>query len=394
MEYDARTYRLAKPGRTGPIAAVLAVIGLALCVVGYFVDRTQLFHSWLTSFVFWLTIALGGLFFTMLHHLVGARWSTVLRRLAESIMGVLPVMAVLFLPLLLGLHELYRWSDAETVAADHLLAAKQPFLNTTFFIIRAAGYFVVWIVLARLLFGLSLRQDAKPDHAQTRRARIISAPGMILFALTITFAAFDWLMSLDAHWYSTIFGVYVFAGGFLAALAFLTLLVMWLRAGGALREVVTVEHYHDLGKLMFAFVVFWAYMAFSQYFLIWYGNIPEETVWYLHRWEGSWRAVSLLLVFGHFALPFFLLFPQGTKRNPVILTLMALWLLLMHLVDLHWLVLPSLHHHGIHLSWMDAAAWLGIGGVFVALLWRRLTRHPLVPVGDPALPDSINFINP
>jgi hypothetical protein len=216
---------------------------------------------------------------------------------------------------------------------------------------------------------------------------------MILFALTITFAAFDWLMSLDAHWYSTIFGVYVFAGAVVGLLAFITIVAVNFHRNDILKDEITFEHYHDLGKLLFAFIVFWGYMAFSQYFLIWYSNIPEETLWFLHRWEGSWKVVTLLIVFGHFVVPFFILFPRFTKRNKFVLFMMAFWILMMHWVDLYWIAMPSLHHHGVHISWMDFTTMIGIGGIFIWLMWRKLSANPLLPVNDPRLEKSFKFIN-
>jgi hypothetical protein len=394
IAYDRSTWRLTNSGRLGALALAVGVIGLAGAAAGFFVDRAQFAHSWLVAFVFWLSIALGALFFTMLHHLVGARWSVVLRRLAENIMSTLPVMALFAVPVFLCLHELYHWSHPELVATDRLLAGKAPFLNPTFFIVRTALYFVIWILLARLLRAGSLAQDAGHTGAFTARMRKVSAPGMILFAISITFAAFDWLMSLDAHWYSTIFGAYVFAGTVLGMLAFLTLVVMRLHAHGVLTEAISTEHYHDLGKLLFSFVIFWAYMAFSQYMLIWYANIPEETIWFLHRGEGSWLSVSLVIVFGHFAIPFFALFPQPAKRSRVLMTCMALWLLLVHWIDLYWIVMPGLHPHGAFVSWQDVACTLGIGGVFVAYFWRQTAARPLVPVADPLLDASIHTVSP
>jgi hypothetical protein len=265
-------------------------------------------------------------------------------------------------------------------------------LNFTFFLIRTIIYFLVWITLAYLLNKVSLRQNTAYSPEQTRRMRIISAPGMILFAFSITFASFDWLMSLDAHWYSTIFGLYVFSGSFLSMLALITFIIIRLQSNNVLTECITKEHYHDLGKLMFAFTVFWGYMAFSQYFLIWYGNIPEETIWFLHRWGDGWEIISLIIVFGHFAIPFFILFPQVTKRNKTIMTIMTIWLLLMHWVDIYWIVMPSLHH-GLHLSWIDLAPFIGIGGIFMYIFWKRFVSQPLVPVNDPKLQQSIDLVS-
>jgi hypothetical protein len=372
---------------------IIGLVGLIGCIVAFLVDREQLFYSWLTSFVFWFTIAAGGLFFTMLHHLVGATWSVVLRRFAEAAMSVLPFMAIAFIPVLIGMSELFHWSHAGAVAEDDLLQWKSGYLNVPFFIIRSVVYFAVWILLTVILRKASLAQDDGHTPQLASRFRRISAPGMIAFALTITLASFDWLMSLDPHWYSTIFGVYIFAGALVGILAFLPLVAMYLRNSGIMADVLTVEHYHDLGKLLFAFLVFWAYMAFSQYFLIWYGNIPEETIWFQHRWEGTWKTVSLLLVFGHFVGPFFVLITRGAKRNPGILKLFAIWMLFMHYIDLHWVVMPTLHLHGFHLSWIDLAAMMAVGGGFLARYWYALSGHPLVPIGDPRLEKSIKFVN-
>ncbi|MCK5124679.1 MAG: hypothetical protein KAR42_00340 [candidate division Zixibacteria bacterium] len=393
MKFDSQTYRLTDKGRFGSITLIVGIIGLILSCVGWFTDSQQFYFSYLTAFVFWLTIALGGLFFVLLHHLVGAKWSIVIRRFGESIMMVIPLMAILFIPLLFGLHELYLWMNSEVVASDHLLQGKSGYLNLNFFVVRAVLYFVIWTVLAFLLNKYSLQQNQNPSPEQIKKFRIISAPGMILFAVTLTFASFDWLMSLDAHWFSTIFGVYIFSGSFLSLLCVVTLVVIRLQSNGVLKEAITKEHYHDLGKLMFAFIIFWGYMAFSQYFLIWYGNIPEETIWFLHRWEGSWKSVSMLIVYGHFVIPFFVLFPQVTKRNKAVMTVMSIWILVMHWVDIYWLVMPTLHHHGYHLSWIDLATFIGIGGLFLHLFWRIFTAHPLVPVGDPNLEQSIKIVS-
>ena len=393
MELDNKTYLLTDRGKFGKLAAMVGGVGVALSAAGYFIDSAQFFHSWLTSFVFWTSIALGGLCFTMLHHLVAARWSVVLRRMSENVMMMLPIMVVFLIPILFGLHDLYHWSHADVVEADHLLQGKAAYLNPTFFVIRLAGYFLIWFVLSRLLYRVSLRQDVGHDPSQIKKMRVISAPGMILFAVTLTFFSFDLMMSLDAHWYSTIYGVYVFAGSFAAVLSLIFLTILLLHSRGVLNKEISVEHYHDLGKLIFAFIIFWGYMAFSQYFLIWYANIPEETIWFPHQWEGSWKVVTLLLAFGHFVVPFFLLFPQGAKKNAALMKIMTTWVLLMHWVDIYWLVMPSLHPEGVYLSWMDFSTMFGIGGIFLWLFWKRMGSSPLVPINDPNLKASMRFVN-
>lgn len=393
MKWDSATYRMTERGRMIPIAVGVAIVGLLASVAAMLIDRQQFYHAWLVAFVYWFTLAAGGLFFTMLHHLVGATWSVVLRRLSEAVMSVLPFLIIAFLPIVFGLHDLYHWSDSEAVAHDELLQWKAPFLNPTFFYLRVVIYFAAWTLLTVLLNRVSRRQDGGHTPQMSSTIRKISAPGMILFALTITMASFDWLMSLDAHWYSTIFGAYVFSGAVVAFLSFMPLAAMYMRKRGVLAETITIEHYHDMGKLLFAFIVFWAYMAFSQYFLIWYGNIPEETIWFLHRWEGSWKSITLFLVFGHFIVPFFILITRGAKRNLGTLKIFTIWMLVMHWVDLYWVVMPGLHPDGIHFSWIDIAPMLLMGGAFVAVFWRFYSSRPPVPVGDPKLERSIKIIS-
>ncbi len=374
-------------------ALVVGFIGLLILASGFFVDQKQFFFSYLTAFVFWMTFVWGAMFFSFLHHLTGADWSIVLRRILETVMMTIPLMAVLFVPVLLGMFDLYHWSHADVVAADPILLKKSIYLNPVFFTIRTVLYFTIWFFLARGLYKTSLAQDDGAQPKQIEKMKKISAPGMILFAITITFASFDWLMSLDAHWYSTIFGVYIFGGSLLAILTFMVIFGSYLRNKGVLTDTITVEHYHDLGKFLFGFVIFWGYIGFSQYFLIWYANIPEETIWYLERWEGSWKIVTMTIVFGHFVIPFLLLMPRAMKRNLKVLKIIAIFILIMHWIDLYWLVMPSLHHDGASISWMDLAGFLGIGGLFLGFFMRRYAANALVPVNDPRLEKSINMKN-
>jgi len=313
-------------------------------------------------------------------------------------MNVMPLLAILAIPLLFGLHDLFEWTHADVLAHDEVLAAKSGYLNIPFFIIRLVFYLVVWIGLTMLLYRKSMVQDAGAPDMETAdrlkfKMRKLSAPGMLLFALTITFFAYDWLMSLSPHWYSTIFGPYVYAGSFLTSLSFLAVVMTYQRRKKLLDGVITVEHYHDVGKLMFAFIIFWAYMAFSQYFLVWYADLPEETVWYLARWDGGWRQFSLVIIFGHFAIPFIALIFRASKRNPIVLSVISLWIMLMHWVDLYWVVFPNIYPDGPHFSWMDLTTMVGIGGLFCGYFWRRHVARPLVPVGDPGLAKSIEFRN-
>jgi hypothetical protein len=382
-------------GITRP-AALIGAIGLVVSALGGLLiegGATRFFQAYLVNYAYFLSLALGALFWVMLQHLTRSGWSVVVRRLGETLAATLPVLAVLFIPILIGVHYLYHWADAEAVTHNELMQHKQPYLNVPFFVIRAAVYLIVWVVLAEFFFRRSLQQDATGDVRLTLRMQKASAPAMVLFAFTVTFASFDWLMSPDAHWYSTIFGVYYFSGGVVGFFGLLIVVALLLQRAGRLTHVITAEHYHDLGKLLFAFVVFWAYIAFSQYMLIWYANIPEETTWYLARQTGEWTTISLTLLFGHFVLPFLLLLSRFPKRRPRLLLLPAAWMLIMHWLDIYWLVMPGASPGRFGLHWQDITCFVGIGGLFIAAAVQRLGQRSLVPERDPRLAESLVFEN-
>lgn len=389
MKIDSKTYLVKEKGSIGKIALIIGVIGLILSALGYFSDSKQFYFSYLTSFAFWASLGLGGLFFTMLHHISGAKWSTVILRISQAVMSVLPMMIILFIPIMFGIKELYEWSNPEVLADNTILQSKTGYLNVSDFIIRTVFYFTIWGLLSFLINKYSRLQDEGKNT--TKQLKIVSAPGMFLFALTISFAAFDWLMSLDPMWYSTIFGGYYFGGSFVIILAFLILISNYLKSNGTLENEIGSAHFSDLGKLFFGFIVFWAYLGGAQYFFIWYANIPEETVWFLHRWVGSWKTISLLLILGHFLIPFISLIFFNTKRNRKILVFFAIWIFVFHYVDLYWLIGPAMHHESAQLSWSDLTTFIGIGGVFIALFWRSFTSKSIVPVNDPNLNASINL---
>ncbi|NUN14643.1 MAG: hypothetical protein HUU55_13515 [Myxococcales bacterium] len=372
--------------------AVAGVAGIGATFALGAADHHQLYYSYLTSFMYFLTLALGGMFFVLIQYAARAGWSVVVRRIAENMMATVPVFAVLFIPVVLGMHDLFHWTHAEAME-DPILKGKESYLNQEFFLIRAGIYFAVWIGVALYFYRSSTSQDTTKDLQTTRRLQAISAPAIALFALSITFAGFDWMMSLDPHWFSTIFGVYTFAGSVVATFAFLAVFSVMMRRAGLLGGVVTTEHLHDLGKLVFAFTVFWTYIAFSQYFLIWYANMPEETIFYRHRWENSWANISAFLALGHFVIPFFFLLPRTIKRNATTLVIGSLWMLFMHFVDLYWVIMPNHHKHGVHFSVIDVTAFVGVGGVFLASFAYLTKRHATVPLGDPRLPESVAFEN-
>jgi hypothetical protein len=375
------------------IGAVIGVVGLGASIGLGMRDPEQFYFSWLVAFMFFLSIALGGLFFVLTHYVTKASWSVVVRRVAENVMGALPVFVLLFVPVLMGMQELYHWTDADAVAHDHLLEGKASYLNRNFFLVRAAVYFGSWTLLSLWFLRRSVKQDTTGDVPTTLRMIQLSAPALFVFAVTVTFASIDWIMSLDPHWYSTIFGVYYFSGCLVGIFAVMALLAVAMRRAGLTGGAITTEHFHDLGKLLFAFTVFWAYIGFSQYFLIWYGNIPEETTFYLHRSEGSWMTLTIVLAVGHFGLPFLYLMSRNVKRRTGLLAVGSVWMLLMHYLDMYWLVMPVHHHHAVHFGILDVTTLLGIGGVFFAAVAWQMRRRALVPVRDPRLAESLGFEN-
>jgi hypothetical protein len=375
------------------IGAGGALLGAVGCAILGAANPKQFFFSWLVSFLFFVSLALGGLFFVLIQYASQGGWGIVLRRIGETTFATVPVMAALFLPLLFGLDDLYSWAVPGAAEHDALLRWKSPFLNLPFFLIRAALYFVIWSAIALLYYRGSRAQDVTGDPGVTARLRRLAGPSLIVLALTQTFASIDWIMSLTPHWYSTMFGVYFFAGSFVGFIALLSVVAVAMRSAGLLDTVITPEHLHDVGKLLFAFTSFWAYIAFSQFFLMWYANLPEETVWYKARLEGSWTQVSVLLLLGHFVAPFFYLMGRTVKRKGATLAVGGAWLLVMHFVDLYWQVMPTLHPEGFRPSVLDVAALLAVGGCCVAAAGWLMRRQPLVPVRDPRLAESLAFEN-
>jgi hypothetical protein len=377
----------------------LAVGGIGL--VGGFVAAggleggwRQFWHSWLANAAFFTSLALGALFFTLIQHLTRAGWSVVVRRFAEIVAGNVIVPCLFLLaPIVYKLSEVFPWADPAVAHGDPLVEAKLGYLNPTFFLIRTAVYFAIWGVLSRWFLARSTEQDATGDPELTVRMQRWAAPGTLLFALTVTFFSFDWLMSLKPQWFSTIFGVYFFAGCIVGFFALLPLISMLVQRAGRIRGLIHDEHYHDMGKLVFAFIVFWAYIGFSQFMLMWYANLPEETVWYAYRMNDTWANVSWLMLFGHFVAPFFLLMSRHLKRRKPVLALGACWMLAMHWMDLYWIVMPQAFPDRLPFSIVDGALFLGMGGLFAAAALGRMSSRALVPQKDPRLAESIRFEN-
>lgn len=373
------------------IAALLAVF-----FGGLSAPRTAA-YAYLAAFAYWVSIALGVLLFVMIIHASEASWAIVLRRVAELMASVFPLLAIAVAPVLLWQDELYLWTKPLAFFSEHeaeLLQHKRFWLNTQGFVARSVVYVVVWVFFAELLLWLSVRQQTGRGHV----IRAWGAVGIPFVGLTLTFAAFDWFMSLEPFWYSTIYGVYIFAGGFVAALAALVV-VSWRlqhpatprRTPGPLAQALRPDHFYALGRLLFAFVIFWAYIAFSQLLIVWMADLPAEVVWYQTRLANGWGVVGLVLLIGHFALPFLVLLSWPLKRRPAVLAIPAMWMLLIHYVDIFWLIKPVLHPEGFRIHWMDPVAAVGLGALVLAWVGWRARGYPIVPEGDPMLAASLRY---
>ena len=364
-------------------AAIVGVLGFVALAAGGFGNPDQFFRSYLPAFVFVFGIALGSLALLMLQHMTGGAWGMMIRRILEAGARTLPLVALMFLPIAFGLSRLFIWAVPEVVAKDAILQQKALYLNAGFFYARAAVFFAVWIALALTLSRWSAAQDAQAPAGDERRFRIVSGPGLVLYGITVTFASVDWIMSLDPHWFSTIFGMLLMAGQALGALAFAVAILAASAEDEPFAGRLNAAHLHDLGKLLFALVMFWAYLSFSQFLIIWAGNLPEEIPWFIERLRGVWQYVAVGLLVGHFALPFLLLLSRDLKKNRRALAAMALLILVMRFVDTYWLITPAFEHEGFPVHWMDLAAIVGLGGIWLAVFFRLLLSRERLPMNDP-----------
>ena len=377
-------------GRLSSRAMTVGGVGLVLTVAGFMVARDIFWQSYLIAFIFWIGITLGSLAVLMIQHLSGGKWGLVSRRILEASTRTLPVMLVLFLPIAANLPELYAWARPEA-ANDPLIQVKAAYLNETWFYGRAAIFFVIWGGLIFLLNKWSKAQDeqpAQPIGPADRKFRVLSGPGLVLFVITITFMSVDWVMSLDPHWYSVIFGILTIGGQGLATMAFTILVLASLVRFQPMASIADAESFHDLGKLMFAFVLLWAYFAVSQLLIIWSANLPEEVPFYLERLQGAWAPVSIVLLLGQFVLPFLLLLSRDFKRNPKAVARIALFILLMRVVDIAWTIGP-VFRHGSSLHWLDFSAVLGMGAIWLFFFFRNLGSRALVPARDPYFKEMV-----
>ena len=438
MKLNESTYTLKDSGHVTRRFLLISYVGVLLSYVGYNYDP-KFIHSYLVCYLFFTTLTLGGMFFVLAHHIFGADWSVSLRRFGENLMIILPLMLFLSFPIVLNFDHIYEWTDplpiehleskskladqSHSHGHDHnshfdkhshgnhghdlhshsahsdnfweyhpTMLSKSAYLDKDFFFARMIFYFVVWFLLATKLYRLSLNQRNSDDKVKMRR---VSAVGIALFALTGSFFAFDAMMTLDPTWYSTMFGVYIFAGSFLSAIAFILLISLYLRSKGIFVDEINGKHYANLGKVAFSFTVFWAYIGGFQYYIIWYSNIGEEINWFLQRWEGPWKYVSYSLIFGHFVIPFFTLIFFRLKRNKAVLTVIGVLILIVHWLDMYWIVMPNYFRvEGVEvnslLSWTDFSLILAMGGLFMAIYWRLFKTVPIAAINDEDYAQSIS----
>lgn len=379
----------------------IGILGLALTAVGAFVgDARAAAHSYLFAYTYWVGIAVASIIMVAVFHTAKAKWMTVLRRAMETMAISIPIFAVLFLGLIPALKQLYPWvpgsplAESMTELQRHHMEGKHGYLRLDFFYFRQALYFIVWIFVSQRLYGWSTRQDEGGDLMLTVKQRFLSPGSLPFLALTITFASFDWMMSLTPLWQSTIYGVYYFAGSFLAAFCVLTLATVNAQGKDLYGNLVTTAHYHSLGKLMLAFVAFWAYIAFSQFLLIWIANIPEEATWYHVRIFGGWKPVSIALFFIQFLIPFGILLSRNLKLQPRKLAVVAVYLLIVHAVDMYWLIFPAYNEEHPIFPWTIITAFVGVGGVAVGFALLRARGRYTVPVKDPYIAESLRYVQP
>jgi hypothetical protein len=363
---------------------VAGCTALVVCLAGAVFLHGPFLESYLVAYLFWLGLALGCLAIVMLYHLTGGRWGAVIRRILESGMHTLPWMALLFLPLLFGIRRLYPWTMTGALN-DSTLQHQRAYLNIPFFVVRAILYFAVWNALAYFLERWSTEQDQTGNPGLLRRFQLLSGPGLVAYGITMTFASIDWAMSLDAHWYSTIYGMIFLAAQALSAFAFVIPVLALLVRYKTLDGIVSANHFHDLGNLMLTFVMLWAYFSFSQFLIIWAGDLSEEIPWYLRRTQHGWQWIAIGLAAVHFFLPLLMLLSRRIKRNMTMLSCIAMGVLAMTFVDLYWLVAPAFSGIGVHFHWSVIVAAAGIGGIWLSIFAGDLKRHAPIPLQDPNL---------
>lgn len=383
--------------KTRNLIVIIGVIAWVLTLIGAFVSPKQFYFSYLTAFWYWTIISLGGVFWMFIQFVTGAAASATVRRIMENIAAGVPYAALLFVPVALGVHQLYTWADPVLAQHDPVFLDRGLYFNPTVFVIRAFILLAILCVFVLKVCQHGTRMDRTKSIveglAESKRAEKWAAPGLVVLFLIATIFAWEWIMSLDAKAFSTIFGAYCLANGALGCVGVITLIGLYLRRNRVLENTINIEHYHDLGKWMFCVVIFWAYTAFAQYMLIWYANIPEETQYFFHRYQGTWYNVGLILIYGHFLFPFVFLIGRRVKRRFATLGFAAIYLLIICYIDVYWMVMPMLHRTGVEIHWLDITTLVAVASVYGLVFWNRMKKYALVPVGDVRLIQALAFKN-
>lgn len=387
MEYQKKPL----PAKISKIGFALLGLGLILTILSFITNSHRAYFDYLWMYMFLVSIGVGSLGLVALEYLVGATWSTPFRRVSEFLATLIPLLVILVIPLIFGMHDIFHWTHQENILHDTNLQSKEAYLNTNFFLIRTGVVLLIWIIFFSLFIRNSQRQDITRDPALTKQSIKFSAIFAILFILTLSVTAIDWMMSLEYHWYSTMFGVYYFAGTIVASFAAATFCSVQLNEHGYLDKKIKNTNYYSFGTLMFGFNIFWAYIGFSQYMLIWYADIPEETFWLMMRMKGGWQYFSIGLIFVHFIIPFLVLLPRRMKVNPKLLVVMSIWMLCAHAYDLYWLIMPTYFTESFAFGWSELGILMFAVGLIITVFRIRAEKTNLIPVGDPKLEAGINF---
>jgi hypothetical protein len=395
-DHRDRTTLVVPEERLGPralrveqISGLVGALGLLLCCVGFFVNRAEFFQSYLFAFIYWGGFTIGGLGVLLMNHVVGGTWGVTTRRLLGAAVRTLPLLVVLFIPIVIGIRDLYPWAQPETVRHNAYLLHKQGYLNLPFFLVRALIYFAIWFFWGFRLYKMADLQDETGDVSLRDSMRRFSAPGLLIFTLSASFAYFDWILSADAQYYSTVYGAMILIGDVLQTFALVIIVLVLVAGRDRFGGRVNPKLLHDLGNLMFAFTIFWTYLSASQLIITWPANLPQEIQWYLVRVRGGWKALAVIIGFSMFAIPFLALLSQARKRDPIRLMRVAVWILCARAVDLFWIVAPTYRTNGLAIYWTDFAAFLGIGGIWIYMYLGQLRRRPLLPLRDPRVAEPM-----
>jgi len=381
----------ALPGKLNRTGGLCLGLGVLILIGTFLIDPARAFFDYLWIYMFLVSISVGSLGLVALEYLVGATWSTPFRRIIEFFAGLIPFLIILVIPLFFGMHDLFHWTNTEAVNNDAILKSKSGYLNVQFFMIRTFGILIIWFLFYFFLTRNSEKQDATGDPGLTKKNIKLSVIFAPIFVLTLTIFAIDWMMSLEPHWFSTMFGVYYFAGTLVAAFSVATFGSLLLKTNGYLDQRIGKDSFYSLGTLIFGFNIFWAYIGFSQFLLIWYADLPEETFWMLHRWDGSWKYVSLALLFFHFVIPFLILASRRAKTNLKLLKVMSVWMLCAHALDLFWLIMPVYFKGNASIGWCELSFPLVVAGITILVFKMKADKKNLIPVRDPKLQAGLHF---